>query len=374
MNPLKPLIICDENIPLADEVFSGLGTVRTVSGRDLKKNNLEGAEILLVRSVTKVDESLLSGTNIKIVATATIGTDHMDTRWLDENGIAWTAAPGCNAVSVAEYVVAILAFMRKKKNFEQNKPRAGIIGLGNVGTEVAKRLTGLGFEVLKNDPPKAEIEQGFHSTPLTDFTDLDLICLHTPLTRSGKHPTFHLIDHDFLARQKKGTLLISAGRGPAIDFSAIPNNTHISYALDVWEPEPDISLPILKQADFATPHVAGYSLQSKWRGLLMCYDFIKKHTHVQTPFIFEPPIPPPEINLGQKNLTWEDVVLKIYDPLEDTKHTKSALLQNANVAQAFDQLRKKYPLRHEFDFPLLKGGLFSNNDKKTLISLGFRFS
>lgn len=367
-------IVADENMPLVEEYLCEYGDIVRLPGRNLSLSDVKDADALLVRSVTKVNKSLIDGSSVKFVATATIGKDHLDIPWLEKEGIQWSSAPGCNSISVAEYVVSIIAKLRKSEGLlKSSRLKAGIIGMGNVGSQVLKRLDILGYDCLCYDPPRELRDPTFKSDALEGFVDLDLICLHAPLTKEGDYPSYHMIQREFLEKQKTGTVLISAGRGAVIDFNAFtPHIDKLNICLDVWEPEPDVPREVLTQVKTATPHIAGYSLQSKWRGTdMVCralMDFLGKDK--KDPIY---PIESPIIDFGSRELNWEDVVLHLYDPYQDSEHTKQCLLQSANIGASFDALRKSYPLRHEFSFPKFKGGEVSESDRNILSKLGFNW-
>lgn len=344
--PLK--IVADENIPLLAELFAHWGDVVLMPGRKIQRQDLVDTDILLIRSVTQVDQPLLQDTGVKFVGTATTGTEHIDIDWLAQHKIAFASAKGSNAEAVADYVVACLAALYKKQTLSKKTRRAGIIGVGNVGSKVAAKLQLLGFDVLQNDPPRAATDSTFTSTPLSKFFDLDLICLHTPLTKHSLHPTYHLINERFLKNLKPGCVLLNAGRGAVIDFVALEKySKNLTLCLDVWEHEPHINLEILSQALIATPHIAGYSVEAKLQGAFILYE--KACAFFQKPAIFSDHDSfSSKVNLMIQSPHWEDIILQIYDPLQDTIQMQRDLLVAKNVAHNFDILRKHYPRRHEF--------------------------
>ena len=370
---MKPLnIIADENMPLVDETFGQFGKITKLPGRKITAADCHGADLLLIRSVTKFNAELLQNSSIKFVGTATIGTDHMDQSWLEAQGIFNVSAPGCNADSVAEYVVSCLAGLSLQNKIALDKIRVGIVGAGNVGQRVAQRMNILGLPHIQFDPPRDLRDCSFFSCALEDLLRCEVICCHAPLTREGEFPSYHMIGENFLSQCGDGTVIISAGRGPVVDFEALKRHQHrLHLCLDVWEPEPEVQTEVLKQALVATPHVAGYSLQSKWRGTTMLYT-----AYCQWKNIPERPCPwpeePPQLQLSAQ--TWQEAVVELYDPFLDTQRTKAALLSATNIGAAFDLLRKNYPLRHEFDFPLFSGPNLLPADKTKLTRLGFRFS
>lgn len=363
--------IADENMPLLEECFGALGSIKRLPGRQLEAKDIRNADALLVRSVTPVNRKLLQGSSVRFVGTATIGTDHLDTEYLNQQGIHHVSAPGCNADSVAEYVVACLAHLEKRRGISLEAMRAGVIGAGNVGTRVAHRLGALGIPHLLFDPLRHDDKDDlFMGASLEDLTSCDLICCHAPLTQSGKYPSRQMIDDDFLSKLKDGSVLISAGRGPVLDFNAVKNHIErLTLCLDVWDPEPDIPTELLNQVEICTPHVAGYSQQSKWRGTTMLLKAFCNFKGIQQPQVDWPKAPP---SIEHNHTDWSSLVLKIYDPWIDSQHTREKLFSSSDVGANFDHLRKNYPLRHEFNFPSITCSNMKEQDLLRLKRLGFR--
>lgn len=346
-------IVADEKIPLISELFDPLGKVILLPGTEITSSILKNANILLTRTITAVNENLLKGTNVSFVGSATAGYDHLDTAWLKKAGIAWGYAPGANAVAVAEYVVCCVAWLQKEELLPKKGGRAGIIGVGQAGTCVSNRLQKVGYSVLENDPPRAQQEVSFISTPLENFYDLDLICIHSALTTDGPFSSFHLINDDFLKKLKSGCVILNAARGAIIDNAALLNQPHLISCLDVWENEPQISLPLLKQATLATPHVAGYSEQAKLKATFLIYEKVLSHFNI-TPSIEPKPIKEKTIIDNTGLITWEDTVLKIYNPHDETQIMKKTLSSSIDPILAFEKLRREYVFRPEFSSLKLK--------------------
>lgn len=331
-------IVADEKIPRVGQYFSGLGELILKPGRTLTNKDIAGADILLARSVTKIDKKLLRNTSLKFVGSVSTGLEHMDTEWLDKEGIAWSAAQGCNATAVVEYVVCVIAALQKQDFLKEKKLRAGVVGVGNIGSKVVEVLKVLGFDVIQCDPLRAEKERNFVSTALADFSDLDFITLHTPLTRKGKYPTYHMIDRNFLERQKKNCILLNASRGSVINFMDLKHyGQELIWCLDVWESEPFIDLEVLAPAVIATPHIAGHSIQAKYRGLDMIVQAAVQKNIIPSIAIPKAPYPRKDFSFANKPADWRDVVLSIYDPAQTTEQMKLALVNNAD---AFDVLRE----------------------------------
>lgn len=367
-------VVADENIPLVNELFGKFADIKLLSGRYIQKSDVIDADILLIRSVTTANADLLSGSKVKFVGTATTGTDHVDINWLKENNITFASAKGCNTEAVAEYVVSCIASLQQRKLLNTTQLRLGVVGVGQVGTKVVEKLSQLNFSILQNDPPRAAVETQFHSTALSDFTNLDLICLHTSLTKLGSFASYHLIGEDFLKQLKPGTVLLNAGRGAVIDSAAFKKfGKNLIACFDVWEHEPHLDLDLLQRAAIATPHIAGYTVEAKLRGTLMLYEVAQKvfnlPKHQSSIALF------PHLNLETKAKSWQDAVLQCYDPWQDTQATQQALLNTENYAHEFDNLRKHYKKRYEFASIHLKlpDGVVLK-EKDLLRKLGIKFS
>ena len=255
-------IIADVNIPFVAQCFSSIGEVEVVRGREIKPSVVADADILLVRSVTRVDSGLLAGSKARFVATATIGFEHVDVDFLRDKGIGFASAPGSNANSVAEYIVAALFSIGKKHNIHLEGKSIGIVGVGNVGSRVEKKARALGMSVYLNDPPLQRQTGDTKYLPLEKVFECDIITLHTPLTFEGIDKTLHLADGRFFKSLKKGCTFINTSRGGVVDTGALKDAIKSgklgAVVLDVWENEPNIDTELLEMVDVVTPHIAGY--------------------------------------------------------------------------------------------------------------------
>lgn len=276
-------IICaDQNIPHVEDAFSRFGTVRTLPGREISPDAVQDVDVLLVRSVTRVDSALLKDSCVRFVGSATIGTDHVDRQALQDREIAFAHAPGSNADSVADYVIAALLHVAVRRGVSISDCTIGIVGCGNIGGRLARRLPNLGAAVLLNDPPRrmqgdAPSAIGSSFRPLSELLDAaDVITLHTPLTTDGPHPTHHLFDADTIAAMNPGAWLINTSRGAVVDnralVRALDDGPVQATILDVWEEEPSPHPQWIRRSDVATPHIAGYARDGKLRGTKMLYD------------------------------------------------------------------------------------------------------
>lgn len=369
-------IIADENIPLVQEFFSELGSIETLPGRSMTREQIQKADVLLVRSITNVNQALLEGTKVRFVATATIGCDHIDQEYLSANNIGFANAPGCNANSVVEYVLSVLSLLSDQEDFILKDKTIGIIGAGNVGGRLKDRLEEIGLNVLVNDPPRAEAEGAEGFTDLDELLERsDIISMHTPLIKRGEHPTLHLLNETRINKLKPETVLINSGRGAAIDTLALKTRLQekgdLYTVLDVWESEPNIDHELLELVDVGTPHIAGYSLDGKLGGTEMVYLSVCQHFGLPArkklgQLIPEPPLR--KISFSNQAHRWQSTLTAIracYDVRNDDMALRRAFSKaqkkGITLGQAFDELRRAYPVRREFH--TLKVQLKTNQKK-----------
>ncbi|MDR3431330.1 MAG: 4-phosphoerythronate dehydrogenase PdxB [Rouxiella aceris] len=347
-------ILVDENMPYAVELFSRLGEVQAVPGRPIPKDALANADALMVRSVTKVNESLLTATPIKFVGTATAGTDHVDDSWLQQAGIGFSAAPGCNAIAVVEYVFSSLLILAQRDGFSLRDKTVGIIGVGNVGSRLNARLQALGIRTLLCDPPRARHEGSDAFSPIEQLVaEADILTFHTPLNQSGADKTYHLVDAAMLAALKPGAILINACRGEVVDnaalLTALNGEKKLTAVLDVWEPEPELSLALLDKVAIGTAHIAGYSLEGKARGTTQVFEaysqFIGQPQHVPLASL----LPAPEFaEVCLRGELTEAKLLRLAHLVYDVRRDDAPLRRVAGKSGEFDRLRKFYEERREW--------------------------
>jgi erythronate-4-phosphate dehydrogenase len=280
-------IIADENMPNAEALFSHLGTVELVNGRALKHDQVKNADVLLVRSVTKVTRDLLEGSSVCFVGSATIGVDHIDLKYLAEANVAFSSAPGCNAEAVADYVFSGLSYLYLTKGLHWLSKKIGVIGYGNVGKSVYERFARMGCQVCVYDPLKVDSGSSVNFVSLTDVLACDVISLHAPLTYSGSYPTKGMLGAEALSQLSAGAAIISAGRGGVIDEQALIErhaqlNGDLHLVLDVWDDEPNINQALVSIVDIATPHIAGYSKQGREKGTWMVYKALCQYLKLNT--------------------------------------------------------------------------------------------
>ncbi|BBL89453.1 erythronate-4-phosphate dehydrogenase [Vibrio rotiferianus] len=370
-------IIVDENMPYAEELFSQLGEVILKPGRILTADDLVDVDALMIRSVTKVNAELISKANkLKFVGTATAGMDHVDQALLQEKGIFFTAAPGCNKVGVAEYVFSVMMVLAQQQGFSVFDKTVGIIGAGQVGSYLEKCLKGMGINVLINDPFKQEEGDSRIFTPLAELIERsDIITLHTPITKDGPYPTHHLIDEKVLNGLRSDQILINAARGPVVDNQALKQrllkNDSFTAALDVFEFEPEVDMELLPLLAFATPHVAGYGLEGKARGTTMIFnsycEFLNNELRAHASDLL-PTAPVPTMVLDR---AWDEATLhNITQLIYDVRKDDALFRREISKPGSFDLMRKNYWDRREYSAVTLMGNETCN--LAPLAELGFQ--
>lgn len=376
-------IVADENIPAVTAAFSSLGEVTLVHGRSLQPEQVLDADMLLVRSVTRVDEQLLAGSRVRFVGSATIGFDHVDRGYLAARGIGFATAPGSNAISAAEYVVSALLEVAQQQDFRLAGKTVGVIGCGNVGSRVRVRLAALGMRCCVNDPPLHEAGAPGEYVALETALACDIVTVHVPLELGGRHPTYHLLDTEALARLRPGTVLINTARGPVADnaalLDALRRRDDLTVVLDVWEGEPSISPALLERVVLGTPHIAGYSLDGKLRGTEMIYRAACEYLGTAVTWDVRrvlPPVAPLDVSAATGGADIEALaraaVLGCYDVRRDDERLRRLFELAADGWPAyFDRLRKDYPVRREFAATPLLHGPLSDAQRRMLAGLGF---
>lgn len=327
-------LIIDKDIPFIRERFEDNVEVIFLPGKEITPDKVKDADGLIVRTRTLCNERLLRDSKIKLVATATIGTDHIDKKWCENNGILVKNAPGCNAPGVAQYVLSSLL----KTGF-QEKDTLGIIGCGNVGSIVAEWAKQLGFKVLISDAPRKDA--GFMDEqymPLEEvLRNSDALTLHVPFTKEGKYPTFHLIGEKEIAVMKKGAILFNTSRGGVVDESVLKKfilKGRVKGVLDVWENEPMIDKELVDMVEIATPHIAGYSEEGKKRATRMALEAVKEVLGIPVDFTGLDCVPPSGMSISR------DLIEKSYNPIFDSDALRSD-------PTAFEEVRNNYSYRHE---------------------------
>jgi erythronate-4-phosphate dehydrogenase len=353
-------IIADANIPFVKDCFSSIGEVEVFDGREIRPDVVADADCLLVRSTTRVDSNLLAGSRVRFVGTATIGFDHINIEYLMKNNISFASAPGSNANSAAEYVIAGLFEIGRRYKINLEGKSIGIIGVGNVGSRVEKRCEALGMKVLLNDPPLQRESGDAKYLPLEKLFECDFITLHTPLTFRGVDKTFHLADEKFFTSLKAGCVFFNTSRGGVVDTEALKASIRSGQlettVLDVWEDEPNIDTELLEIADIGTSHIAGYSLDGKIAGMIMIYEAACKYFGLEGKFDIKDFLPRPDVpqlKIDPKKGSEQDVlrgaVERIYRISEDDLKLRRILdVPIEKRGEFFDSLRKNYGVRREF--------------------------
>lgn len=349
-------IVADENIPLLDEFFAGMcQSLQSLPGREMTADDVKDADVLLVRSITQVNEALLAGSQVKFVGTCTIGTDHLDCEYLTAQNIQFNNAPGCNAQAVVEYVLSAMVTLGEYKQQDWLNFTVGIVGVGNVGSRLNTTLMALGIQTVCYDPNV----EGFNSEQNAQAVwQQDVVTLHTPITRHGEYATYHLVDEQKLSQMKTSACLINSCRGAVVEnqvlLTHLNNHSEFSAVMDVWEEEPSPSDEMIKACLLATPHIAGYSLDGKYNGTAMIYEklceFYALPKRLKLAQLVEMnPIRKICFSSSAPNdYSLKKCIRASYDIRDDHFRMQRLLgLSAAEKANQFDALRKHYPLRRE---------------------------
>lgn len=369
-------ILVDENIPYATQLFTTIGEVKIVSGRSISSLQLATADALIIRSVTKINKSLLKGSNVKFVGTATAGFDHVDRQWLTQACIAFSSAPGCNAVSVVEYVFSALLLLAERNCFDLREKIVGIVGVGNIGSCLNMRLKAWGVRTLLCDPPRADaVNNTEQFWPLEKLvSQASILTFHTSLNKSGRYSSYHLLNDELLSALPDGHILLNTSRGEIIDnqalLKALEGGKKINVILDVWEHEPFISLPLLVKTIISTPHIAGYSLEGKARGTIQIFSAFNQFLGQKQKIDPANLLPIANFNeitfsgkLTQENL--KRLVHLVYNVQRDDASLRKVIYS----ASQFDHFRKFYPERREWSS--LRVNCDDIDTANTLKALGF---
>ncbi len=337
-------IIIDKNIPYIQGALDSSALVEYLTYKEMTPEAVRDADALIVRTRTNCNRNLLEGSNVKFIATATIGYDHIDTAYCDANGIVWTNAPGCNALSVTQYMASVLIYLSEKNNFELNSKTLGIVGVGNVGSRVAKLAEGFGMKVLLNDPPRAREEGEEKFVTLKEIAEkADIIAFHPFLNYEGIDKTYHLADESFFRSLKRCPIIINASRGEVVETVALKQamqNGMISDAvLDCWENEPDIDRELLSMVAAATPHIAGYSADGKANATMQSIQSVSRFFNLGLDN-WQPDELPEGLDGNFRNHTFSGFFKATYDIIAESNLLKSS-------PDTFELQRSQYPVRRE---------------------------
>ncbi len=344
-------IIADDAIPYAREAFGPFGELELLPGRQIDRATVADADVLLVRSRTRVDAELLAGSRVRFVGSTVAGLDHVDQDWLADSGVHFYSAQGCNANSVAEYLTAALVTLAVDKGLPIEGRRLAVIGVGHVGRQVAARARALGLEVWQHDPPRAAREPGFPHRSLEACLEADALTLHVPLEHGGPHPTAGLIDARRLAALAPHGVLINAARGGVVDETAWREAGLAGSVVDCWNDEPRIDTGLLDAADIATPHIAGHSLDAKVNGTRMAFDALCRFFGIERALDLEALMPDPRpatVTLDPTGLEFAEALDRVIRPCFDLRADDRRLRAAGDPAGAFEDLRRNYPVRREW--------------------------
>jgi erythronate-4-phosphate dehydrogenase len=367
-------IVADENIPGLDATFGQFGDIYRCNGRKISAAEVKRADVLLVRSVCQVNRQLITGSSVRFVGSTTIGTDHMDTNFLQDSGIHWCHAPGCNADGAAQYSLAMILLAAQRAGLDITRVSAGVVGLGNVGKRLHRLLKLIGVdELVACDPPLAQAGRK-ELVNLKEIADCDLVSFHVPLTHSGPYATQNLGNKKFFCALKPGTLVINSSRGGVLEASAMNEWLDLErghIALDVWPDEPTIEARLLDHVTVATPHVAGYSLEGKLNGTRMIFSQFLDWLEVESPGIIPPIAPPPAPLLLEDTSTLAAIILASCPVKTDDTALRACLAGKDRISGLdFDALRKNYPVRRDFSGTQLPNGISQTLSEK-LKAMGF---
>ncbi len=346
-------IVCDNKIPFLRGVLEPYAEVAYLPGKETTDEVVRDADALITRTRTICNEALLKDSSVKVIATATIGYDHIDTRWCEEHGIIWRNAPGCNSWSVKQYLSSALLMLARKHSLNLEGMTLGVVGVGNVGSKVAQAASALGMKVLLNDPPRERREGPEAFVGLDEIIERsDIITLHVPLSREGEDATYHLFDDARIASMKPSQILINSSRGPVVDNSALKralkSRSILGGVLDVWEGEPELDRELIELLDITTPHIAGYSADGKANGTAASVRTVSEVLGLPLADWFPKEIPSPsqelEFTLDASGKSRQDLlseaVFHTYDIMEDSDALRAR-------PELFEKLRGDYPVRRE---------------------------
>ncbi|MBT8400644.1 MAG: 4-phosphoerythronate dehydrogenase [Rhodothermia bacterium] len=357
-------IVADQDIPALESALDYVGRVVRLPGSEIGRTAVRDADVLLVRSVTRVDANLLDGADVRFVGTATSGIDHVDVDYLGARGIRFVSAPGCNAPSVADYVVAAAFSILARLEWALQQLTVGVVGYGNVGSRLALRLSRAGATVIVNDPPlesaAPEFAGGLEVVSLDELLErADLISLHVPLTRDVRFSTERLIGGAEFDRMQGHAILINTSRGAVIDetplITAMLSNRIGPVVLDVFENEPVPDRLLIDRAEVSTPHIAGYALDSKLEGAKVMAGAVQEFAGIETAGSYSQPgeartviVAPAYV--GKSNEAWTNELIKrMYDIRGDDRNLKAAAAREADLSKAFRRLRRDYPERRVYN-------------------------
>jgi erythronate-4-phosphate dehydrogenase len=346
-------IVADDKIPFLKGLLEPFAEMVYLPGNKIDKEAIKDADALIVRTRTNCNEALLKDSKVKIIATATIGYDHIDTQWCEDNGILWNNAPGCNSGSVMQYIASLFVHLSQKHNFQFEDRTLGVIGVGNVGRKIVKVGEALGMRIVMNDPPYVQQHNSCGYISLEGLLhEADIISLHVPLSYEGVFKTFQLINENILNKVLPGTIVINSSRGDVVDGNALLKSIESGKlqgaVLDVWENEPNIDLHLIEKLDIATPHIAGYSADGKANGTIMAVKAINnffRFGEINFNAIQIPKPLNPIIEINCKGISDQEILCRAIKATYQVKTDDNNLRNNP---AGFENQRGNYPVRREF--------------------------
>ena len=351
------IIAVDRALPYLNEIFSDLGEVRRFDGNELRPETLRDADALVVRTVTPVNTDLLEGSDVCFVGAASAGMDHVDCDYLRHKGIYFCCAAGCNANAVSEYVITALYTAAVRRNWTLSEKSLAVIGVGHVGSRVARKARAIGMNVLLCDPPLRDATGDSIYQPFENVLSADVLTFHTPLTDIGPYPTRYMLNRDVIDRLSPEQFLINTSRGEVFDNRALGDALRekriLGAILDVWDGEPEIDYSLLELTDIGTPHIAGSTLDGKIRAVKIIRDKLCEFFGIVSPFNTDGFYPPPGRIRPQTNCapveTISRVLRECYDIEKDDAALRELKYQPENIrGKSYERLRTERVLRQEF--------------------------
>jgi erythronate-4-phosphate dehydrogenase len=369
-------IVADDKIPFLKGILEPFCDVVYKKGSEINQSDLINAQGLLIRTRTKCTDQLLKKSDVQFIATATIGYDHIDTKYCENHKLEWTNAPGCNSGSVFQYIASVLCTLSYKYSIDFSQVTLGVIGVGNVGRKVVRLGEILGTQVYLNDPPRQRAQGTCGFVSLEGIIrECNIITIHVPLQMEGADKTYHLVNEKFLRKLSPNTILINSSRGEVVDNQALKKALKEKWIraaiLDVWENEPNIDEELLELIDIATPHIAGYSIDGKANGTAMSIQALSKHFNLPLKNWIPEDLPKPLSNnyfidcqFKTEQSILAEAILNTYKVLEDDKRLRSSI-------PAFENQRETYPNRREFQAYNITLQHEFGSVRRKLLNLGF---
>lgn len=356
-------IVMDDAIPYAQEIFGHLAELTLLPGKSIQAKDVQEADALIIRSRTQINAELLDNSQVKFVGSTVVGLDHIDQNYLQQKGIAFYSAQGCNANSVAEFVINALFEVAEAKQFDLTTKTLGIIGVGNVGSRLYQKAQTLGIQCIVNDPPKQQhAPNAYKYHTLQQVLQADIISVHTPLTKNGNHPTADLLSAEILQSITPNQIVINAARGGIINENAWTNTPTLANIIDCWENEPNINESLYHTAFFATPHIAGHSFEAKIAGSRMVYQALCDYLKIRPITNWESSLPQPQQSIPidtleneakqnpsatNKHQTILQKVFRMCHNIHDD-HQGIQATTYPEMVKKYEHFRRNYPIYHEW--------------------------